>query len=102
MTIFIIFTLQAFSDEANELLPIFNKTSSKFYRATVPTGDWSNQVGKTKKKAPVQIWWTTSVVFVWFYIFFVCCLIIHKILQNILQILWNFKHLHKHTHTLNI
>ncbi|KAG4077288.1 hypothetical protein HA402_009917 [Bradysia odoriphaga] len=35
--------LKAFSDEANELLPIFNKTSSRFYKATVPTGDWSNQ-----------------------------------------------------------
>ncbi|XP_075165166.1 pyruvate dehydrogenase kinase isoform X1 [Haematobia irritans] len=42
--------LKALSDEANELLPIFNKTSSKFYRATVPTGDWSNQVKHTKKK----------------------------------------------------
>lgn len=41
--------LQALSDEANELLPIFNKTSSKFYRATVPTGDWSNQVKYAKK-----------------------------------------------------
>lgn len=39
---------KAFSDEANELLPIFNKTSSRFYKATVPTGDWSNQV-KYKK-----------------------------------------------------
>lgn len=47
--IFIYFLfLQAFSDEANELLPIFNKTSSRFYKATVPTGDWSNQV-KYKK-----------------------------------------------------
>jgi len=45
--------LKAFSDEANELLPIFNKTSSKFYKATVPTGDWSNQVTKQKKKKPV-------------------------------------------------
>lgn len=43
-------SLQALSDEANELLPIFNKTSSKFYRATVPTGDWSNQVKYAKKK----------------------------------------------------
>lgn len=41
--------LKALSDEANELLPIFNKTSSKFYRATVPTGDWSNQVKHIKK-----------------------------------------------------
>jgi len=45
--------LKAFSDEANELLPIFNKTSSKFYKASVPTGDWSNQVTKQKKKKPV-------------------------------------------------
>lgn len=35
--------LKRLSDEANELLPIFNKTSSKFYKASVPTGDWSNQ-----------------------------------------------------------
>jgi len=35
--------LKRLSDEANELLPIFNKTSSRFYKATVPTGDWSNQ-----------------------------------------------------------
>uniref|UniRef100_A0A0K8TM15 Protein-serine/threonine kinase n=1 Tax=Tabanus bromius TaxID=304241 RepID=A0A0K8TM15_TABBR len=42
--------LKALSDEANELLPIFNKTSSKFYKATVPTGDWSNQVKHPKKK----------------------------------------------------
>lgn len=48
--------LKALSDEANELLPIFNKTSSKFYKATVPTGDWSNQVRNTKKKAtPIVI-----------------------------------------------
>lgn len=48
--------LKALSDEANELLPIFNKTSSKFYKATVPTGDWSNQVRHSKKKAaPIVI-----------------------------------------------
>lgn len=35
--------LQALTNEANELLPIFNKTTSKFYRTSVPTGDWSNQ-----------------------------------------------------------
>ncbi|KAI4467032.1 pyruvate dehydrogenase kinase [Holotrichia oblita] len=35
--------MKALSNEANELLPIFNKTTSKFYRTTVPTGDWSNQ-----------------------------------------------------------
>lgn len=34
---------KALSNEANELLPIFNKATSKFYRTVVPTGDWSNQ-----------------------------------------------------------
>lgn len=33
--------LKALSDEANELLPVFNKTSSKHYRASVGTHDWS-------------------------------------------------------------
>lgn len=46
---------QAFSDEANELLPIFNKTSTRFYKATVPTGDWSNQVKGKKIKPPIVI-----------------------------------------------
>lgn len=35
--------MKALSNEANELLPIFNKTSTRFYRSTIPTGDWSNQ-----------------------------------------------------------
>ncbi|XP_018562888.1 pyruvate dehydrogenase (acetyl-transferring) kinase, mitochondrial isoform X2 [Anoplophora glabripennis] len=35
--------MKALSNEANELLPIFNKTTWKFYRTAVPTGDWSNQ-----------------------------------------------------------
>jgi hypothetical protein len=39
---FHIVVLQALSNEANELLPVFNKTSTKHYRATVPTADWSN------------------------------------------------------------
>ncbi|XP_014487439.1 PREDICTED: pyruvate dehydrogenase (acetyl-transferring) kinase, mitochondrial isoform X2 [Dinoponera quadriceps] len=37
--------LKALSTEANELLPIFNKSSSKFYRTPVPTADWSSQCG---------------------------------------------------------
>lgn len=32
---------KALSDEANELLPVFNKTSSKRYRDSVGTHDWS-------------------------------------------------------------
>lgn len=36
-------SFQALTNEANELLPIFNKTTSKFYRTIVQTGDWSNQ-----------------------------------------------------------
>jgi pyruvate dehydrogenase kinase 2/3/4 len=46
---------QRLSDEANELLPIFNKTSTRFYKATVPTGDWSNQVKRKKSSTPVII-----------------------------------------------
>ncbi len=33
-----VFLILGLSDEANELLPIFNKTSSRFYKATTPTG----------------------------------------------------------------
>jgi len=48
--------LQRLSDEANELLPIFNKTSSRFYnKSTVSAGDWSNQVKPKKKKEPITI-----------------------------------------------
>jgi len=38
------FLVQAMSSEANELLPVFNKTSSRFYRTSIPAGDWSNHV----------------------------------------------------------
>ncbi|XP_065220643.1 pyruvate dehydrogenase (acetyl-transferring) kinase, mitochondrial isoform X2 [Planococcus citri] len=33
--------LKALSNEANELLPIFNKNSTRYYRTIIPTGDWS-------------------------------------------------------------
>ncbi|XP_045457695.1 pyruvate dehydrogenase (acetyl-transferring) kinase, mitochondrial [Melitaea cinxia] len=33
--------LKALSNEANELLPIFNRTSSSFYRTSSGPGDWS-------------------------------------------------------------
>ncbi|XP_049882766.1 pyruvate dehydrogenase (acetyl-transferring) kinase, mitochondrial isoform X2 [Pectinophora gossypiella] len=33
--------LKALSNEANELLPVFNRTSSKFYRPAPQLGDWS-------------------------------------------------------------
>lgn len=36
--------LKALSDEANELLPVYNKTSSRFYTHSVPTNDWSGQL----------------------------------------------------------
>jgi len=39
--------MKALSNEANELLPIFNKTSTRFYRTTIPTGDWSNHTSTT-------------------------------------------------------
>jgi pyruvate dehydrogenase kinase 2/3/4 len=53
--IFFLLFPQRLSDEANELLPIFNKTSSRFYKATVPTGDWSNQVKRKKSGTPIVI-----------------------------------------------
>ncbi|XP_052120385.1 pyruvate dehydrogenase (acetyl-transferring) kinase, mitochondrial [Frankliniella occidentalis] len=34
--------MKALSNEANELLPVFNKASSKFYRTVIPTNDWSH------------------------------------------------------------
>ncbi|KAK0163640.1 hypothetical protein PV327_007303 [Microctonus hyperodae] len=37
--------LKALSNEANELLPIFNKTSTKFYRTPLATADWSSSCG---------------------------------------------------------
>ena len=39
--------MKALSNEANELLPIFNKTSSKFYKTPIPTADWSSQCGNS-------------------------------------------------------
>ncbi|XP_034838686.1 pyruvate dehydrogenase (acetyl-transferring) kinase, mitochondrial [Maniola hyperantus] len=36
--------LKALSNEANELLPIFNRTSSKFYRTSPTPADWSGSV----------------------------------------------------------
>lgn len=39
-----VFSLQALSNEANEMLPVFNKASSKFYKTSMPL-DWSSQCG---------------------------------------------------------
>lgn len=35
--------MKALSNEANELLPIFNKTSTRVYSTPISTGDWSTQ-----------------------------------------------------------
>ena len=34
--------LKALTHEANELLPVFNKTSTKQYKSAVPTADWTD------------------------------------------------------------
>lgn len=34
--------LKALTHEANELLPVFNKTSTKQYKTAVPTADWTD------------------------------------------------------------
>lgn len=48
--------MKALSNEANELLPIFNKTTSKFYRTLVQTGDWSNQATSlTSRQMPTNV-----------------------------------------------
>lgn len=39
--------LKVLSNEANELLPVFNKTSSKHYRAFLGAHDWSSSSGST-------------------------------------------------------
>jgi hypothetical protein len=34
--------LKALTHEANELLPVFNKTSTKQYKSAIPTADWTD------------------------------------------------------------
>lgn len=38
------FLLQALSSEANELLPVYNKTCQRQYSTPVQTHDWSSQI----------------------------------------------------------
>ncbi|XP_055705660.1 pyruvate dehydrogenase (acetyl-transferring) kinase, mitochondrial [Phlebotomus papatasi] len=40
--------LKTLSDEANELLPIYNSSSRKFYEPIVPIRDWSSPNNKTR------------------------------------------------------
>ncbi|XP_063228794.1 pyruvate dehydrogenase (acetyl-transferring) kinase, mitochondrial isoform X2 [Bacillus rossius redtenbacheri] len=47
--------LKALSNEANELLPIFNKASSRFYRTPVQTGDWSHATTMGARHASVSM-----------------------------------------------
>ena len=34
--------LKACTDDATELLPVFNKTSTKQYKSAIPTADWTD------------------------------------------------------------
>ncbi|KAL4706269.1 hypothetical protein ACJJTC_017436 [Scirpophaga incertulas] len=48
--------LKALSNEANELLPVFNRTSTKFYKPVTQLADWSGSLntasnGKNREKA---------------------------------------------------
>jgi pyruvate dehydrogenase kinase 2/3/4 len=44
--------LKALSNEANELLPIFNKTSTRFYTSSIPAADWSgNGISRSMNSA---------------------------------------------------
>ena len=40
-------SFQVLSSEANELLPIYNKTSYKQYQHGIPVADWSNPAHTT-------------------------------------------------------
>ncbi|XP_061381270.1 pyruvate dehydrogenase (acetyl-transferring) kinase, mitochondrial isoform X1 [Danaus plexippus] len=44
--------LKALTNEANELLPIFNRTSSKFYRTSPSPADWSGPAPYRPKDKP--------------------------------------------------
>ncbi|RWS31193.1 [Pyruvate dehydrogenase [lipoamide]] kinase-like protein [Leptotrombidium deliense] len=54
--------LKVLSSEANELLPVFNKTSTKHYKAVIGSHDWSSSIvsppsnaqGKTSTEQPVE------------------------------------------------
>ncbi|KAL1140728.1 hypothetical protein AAG570_000658 [Ranatra chinensis] len=43
----VVIYMKALSNEANELLPIFNKISTRVYQTKVTRGDWSDQAGVT-------------------------------------------------------
>ncbi|RXG59505.1 [Pyruvate dehydrogenase (acetyl-transferring)] kinase, mitochondrial [Armadillidium vulgare] len=57
--------LKAISSEANELLPVYNKTCQRQYTTSHQTNDWSSQVNSamfirpfsTSSKINKQIWW---------------------------------------------
>lgn len=43
--------LKVLSDEANECLPVYNKTSSKIYQSDVPVSDWSSPTPWTESSS---------------------------------------------------
>ena len=42
LMLFVTLIFQALTHEATELLPVFNKTSTKQYRSSIPTADWTD------------------------------------------------------------
>lgn len=45
--------LKVLSSEANELLPVFNKTSSKHYKSIIGSHDWSSGVSSASLNSPI-------------------------------------------------
>ena len=47
--------LKANSPDASELLPIFNKTSTRQYKASVPTADWTDPASDMNSAIPYKL-----------------------------------------------
>lgn len=51
---------QVLSDEANELLPVYNRTASKFYATNTPVNDWSSPQPGSLGHTPQRSFWTLA------------------------------------------
>merc|ERR1719350_2123999 len=47
--------LKTLTHEASELLPVFNKTSTKQYSTAIPTADWTDPSFTATGRAPIQV-----------------------------------------------
>ena len=64
--------LKALTHDATELLPVFNKTSTKQYKSAIPTADWTDPTFSGANRGNKQRLKST------FYLFLLCCRPINK------------------------